>query len=358
MTLVEAEATGIGLPNIPAIDGVEFIEFAVDPEAAASLAEMLASLGFHHAGRHRSKAVDLWRQGRANLVLNQEQDSAAAEYFQLHGPSVCAMALRVDDVARTLERARLLLCPEWQEPVGPGERRIPALRAPDGTLVYLVQPEPGRPFWEDDFHLFPAPEGTEPGAITGFDHIVQALPEGRTGSFVLFWRALFGLVPQQQQDTADPYGLVHSRALVSPSGLFRLALNASENPATATGRFVSAFAGAGVHHIAFATPDGSAAAARMAEGGARLVPMPANYYDDLQSRFDLDDAAAAAMQRLNLLYDRDAGGTFWHLYTEPFQDRFFFEAVQRDGAYAGFGAPNAAIRAAAQSRQQTASQYF
>ena len=64
--------------------------------------------------------------------------------------------LRVDDAARTLDRARALLCPDWQEPIGAGERRIPAVRAPDGTLVYLVQPEAnGRSFWEDDFDLLP-----------------------------------------------------------------------------------------------------------------------------------------------------------------------------------------------------------
>jgi 4-hydroxyphenylpyruvate dioxygenase len=349
LMLVEAQAVGTGLPAVPVLDGIEFLEFAVDAAAAAGLASMLESLGFQHAGRHKSKAVDLYRQGGANLVLNQEQDSAASEHFQLHGPSVCAMALRVDDVGRTLDRARALLCPEWQEPIGPGERRIPAVRAPDGTLVYLIEPEAGRPFWEDDFDLLPV--SGQDAAIDGIDHVVHALPEGRMGTFVLFWRALFGLEPQQQQDTPDPYGLVHSRALVSPGGALRLALNASESRATATGRFVSAFAGAGVHHVAFATADVQATVAAWAGLGAPLVPMPANYYDDLQARWDLDDATAAATAALGLLHDRDAQGGFWHAYTEPFQDRFFFEAVQRDGGYAGFGAPNAGIRTAAQARQ-------
>ena len=137
-------------------DGIEFIEFAVDDEAGRRLGEQLRDLGLHYAGRHRSKSVDLFRQGRVNLVLNSEQDSAASEHFQLHGPSVCAMALRVDDAERALARARALLCPEWQERVGEGERRIPAVRAPDGTLIYLVQPDAsGRSIYEDDFGCFP-----------------------------------------------------------------------------------------------------------------------------------------------------------------------------------------------------------
>ena len=87
------------LPAPPIFDGIEFIEFAVDDEAGRRLGEQLRDLGLHYAGRHRSKSVDLFRQGRVNFVLNSEKDSAASEHFQLHGPSVCAMALRVDDAA-------------------------------------------------------------------------------------------------------------------------------------------------------------------------------------------------------------------------------------------------------------------
>ena len=361
LILTEAEAGGgAGLPPAPALDGVEFLEFAVDEAAGAELAGFLGALGFRHAGRHRSKAVELYRQGGINMVLNAEQDSAAAEHFQQHGASVCAMALRVDDVAGALARAEALLCPPWQEPIGAGERRIPAVRAPDGTLVYLVGPDSGHPFWEDDFDLLTdGPAGlASPAGLTSIDHLVQALPAGRMDGFVLFWRAVFGLAPQPQLETPDPYGLVRSRALVSPGGGVRLALNASESRGTATGRFVSAFAGAGVHHIALAAPDIGRAAAALEALGAPVLPMPDNYYDDLAARWGLDDAALADLQRHGLLYDSDGDGRFWHLYTDAFRERFFFEVVQRRDGYAGFGAANTPVRAAAQARQHPAETLF
>lgn len=74
--------------------------------------------------------MDLYRQGSVNLILNSEQDSAAAEHFALHGPSVCAIGLRVDDARRALARARALLCREWQERIGANERRIPRCARP------------------------------------------------------------------------------------------------------------------------------------------------------------------------------------------------------------------------------------
>lgn len=353
LILAEAEAGGgPGLPPVPALGGVEFLEFAVDEVAGRDLAAFLGSLGFRHAGRHRSKAVELYRQGGISMVLNGEQDSAAAEHFQQHGPSVCAMALRVDDVPGALTRAEALLCPRWQERVGEGERSIPAVRAPDGTLLYLVGTDTGRA-WEDDFDLLPGADGA-PG-LDAIDHVVQAVPAGRMDGFVLFWRALFGLLPQPQLETPDPYGLVLSRALVSPGGGLRLALNASESRGTATGRFISTFAGAGVHHIALSTPEIGRAASALEALGAPVLPMPENYYDDLAARWGLDDAALAELQRHGLLYDDDGAGRFWHLYTDAFWDRFFFEVVQRSGGYAGFGAANTPVRAAAQARQHPAS---
>ncbi len=340
------------LPPPPVFDGVEFLEFAVDDAVGGELARFLTTLGFRHAGQHRSKAVSLYRQGRINLVLNAEQDSAASEHFLLHGPSVCAMALRVDDASRALTRARALLCPEWQEPVGAGERHIPALRAPDGTLIYLVEPSPtGRSIFEDDFIL--TDTGAAADRLTETDHIAQALPTGRLDSYVLFYRAVFGFDAQDTFELPDPYGLIRSRAMVSADGTVRLPLNISESRETATGRFVSAYAGAGVQHIAFATADIFDTSDEMAQAGCEFLPIPPNYYDDLAARHGLEDEFLAQLQSRNLLYDRDDQGDFIHGFTETFDDRFFFEIVQRRG-YQQFGAPNATVRMAVQAQRREA----
>ena len=225
-----------------------------------------------------------------------------------------------------------------------------------GAVVEIEGPAGRREVPLGDFHLLPGEE--EPVGLDGIDHIVQAIPSGRMNGFILFWRALFGLAPQPQLETPDPYGLVRSRALVSPGGQVRLALNSSESRGTETGRFVSKFAGAGVHHVAFAAPDIERAARALQALGAPILPVPANYHDDLAARWGLDDAALTVLQQHALLYDRELPGElpgeFWHLYSEAFQDRFFFEVVQRRGGYAGFGAANASIRAAAQARQHPA----
>ncbi|WP_428493090.1 bifunctional sugar phosphate isomerase/epimerase/4-hydroxyphenylpyruvate dioxygenase family protein [Rhodopila sp.] len=351
LLLVEAEAGATALPPVAALDGVEFLEFAVDEQSGRRLAEVLRGLGFHYAGRHRSKSVDLFRQGRINMILNTEQDSAAAEHFQFHGPSVCAMAFRVDDAPRAARRAEALLCPPWQEPIGPGERRIPALRAPDGTLLYLVEPvADGSTIYDTDFELF-YDAAAEP-LLTSVDHIAQALPMGRMDHFVLFYRALLGLAPEQLWEIPDAMGLIRSRAMASPGGDIRLPLNVSESRDTTTGRFLTTFSGAGVQHIAIASTDIVRTMRGLSARGVRFLPIPNNYYEDIAARWGLDEERLELFRENNVLYDRDDGGEFLHAYTHAFDDRFFFEIVQRIGGYRQYGAANAAVRMAAQAQRR------
>jgi len=346
LALIEAEAGITSLPPPPRVRGFEFLEFAVDEETSMQLAAFLSELGFRHAGAHRSKAVELYRRGQVNFVLNREQDSAAFEHFLLHGASVCAIGLRIDDVAAALSRAEALECPPWSGPIGEGERRIPAVRAPDGMLIHLVQPNAsGRTIWEDDFALDAAAAESAPMTI---DHVAEALPAGRMDSAVLFWRAVFGFTAAPLVEIPDPFGMVSSRAMISPDGSVRLPLNISESRQTATGRFVSAFGGAGIQHVALVTPNAASVVDALAARHTRLLRIPDNYYDDIAARWGLDGSAIETLRRLHLLYDRDAGGEFIHAYTGPFQDRFFFEFVERRGSE-GFGANNAGIRMAAQA---------
>jgi len=353
-SLIFAEASA-STPNLlpPVIEtsGIEFLEFAVDEDSGTALAGLLGKLGFRVAGHHRSKAVTLYRHGAVRILLNSEPDSAAAGHLEMHGPSVCALALRVSDPAAVVDRARALLMPDWNEPTGAGERRMRAVRDPSGLLINLVEvDEGGLGFWADDFKLLPY-ELTA-GGFSSVDHLAVALLPGRLDSFLLFWRALFGLEPQPMLDVADPYGLVQSRAMVNASGTLRLTFNESQARGTTTNRFVSTFSGAGVHHVALATADAAAELRRAKAAGLELLPIPPNYYEDLQARIDVSDTDAAELARLGLLYDRDAGGEFRHAYTGTFQRRFFFEIAERRG-YAGFGAVNAPVRMAAQSREDS-----
>jgi 4-hydroxyphenylpyruvate dioxygenase len=334
-------------------DGVEFLEFAVDEAVGAKLSNWLERLGFAHAGQHRSKDVSLLRQGDINIVLNAEPYSFAHSFFEAHGPSLCATALRVKDGAGALQRACDYRGQPYRGLVGPNEREIPAVRAPDGSLIYLVeQAAEGQTIYDNDFRLDPGAD--QKGGLQRIDHMALALPADSLDSWVLFYKSLLDFEADDEVVLPDPYGLVRSRALRSRCSSVRLPLNISENRNTAIAHALSSYRGSGVHHIAFSCADIFHEVARAKEAGVPLLDIPLNYYDDLAARFDFDDEFLSELAYYNVLYDRDTqGGELFHVYTEAFEERFFFEIIQRKNGYVGYGAANVAVRLAAMAKARS-----
>jgi 4-hydroxyphenylpyruvate dioxygenase len=335
------------LPPPPSVDAVEFLEFAVDGRESAALATLIEGLGFSRVARHRSKNVDLYRQGGVNLVLNREGESFARSFNMLHGSSVCALALRVDKVDRALERARAMECPAYFGKIGPGEALIPAVGGVEGSLIYFIDSE-NASHWERDFLTEPAAEA---GALKKIDHLSNVVRRSEFLTWALFYKSVLGFRSEPQVEVADPHGAFFSRSLRSPNDEVRIALNVSDGGATGVTRFLDAFGGAGFQQIALATDDIFAAVEAARERGVAFLVISDNYYDDLAARFEIAPDLLARMRALGVLYDRVKGGEFFHIYTRMFEDRFFFEIVQREN-YDLFGAANTPVRLAAQARAQ------
>jgi 4-hydroxyphenylpyruvate dioxygenase len=355
--LLEQEATPVANLDIlfapPEADeykGIEFLEFAVDEALGAKLSHWLQQLGFAKAGQHRSKNVSLLRQGDINLILNAEPYSFAHNFFESHGPSLCATALRVKDSAKALERAVAYKGQPFRGLVGPNERQLAAVRALDGSLIYLVdEASEGPTIYDTDFSL--SPQAPAPGLLKSIDHMAMAIPPDTLDSWVLFYKTVLDFKADDEVVLPDPYGLVKSRAVRSRCSSIRLPLNISENRNTAISHALSTYRGSGVHHIAFDCDDIFAAVSKAKEAGVALLDIPLNYYDDLGARFDFDDEFLSELAYYNVLYDRDAnGGELFHVYTEPFEERFFFEVLQRRGGYQGYGAANVAVRLSAMAK--------
>jgi 4-hydroxyphenylpyruvate dioxygenase len=328
------------------VSDTAFVEFAVDHNHAEGLARLLHQLGFRLTGRHRSKAVERWSQGDINLLINSSDNSFARSHCVTHGSGVCALALQVDDVSAMMSRADALQAVTFRQPVGPGEMTIPAIRGVGGSLLYFL--EPASPNWDIDFVKVAGEAGS--GFLRHVDHISQSMRFEEMLSWEQFYTGMFDLQRAPQLEIADPLGLVKSQVLQNRNGSLRLVLNASTATQTMSSRFLTEFFGAGVQHIAFACDDIFKAVSAMRAAGATFLTIPDNYYDDLDGRYELDPAMLKAMKDNGILYDRDDTSEFFQIYTHAFEERFFFEIVQRRG-YEGFGAPNAGIRLAAQTRE-------
>ncbi|MET9523527.1 bifunctional sugar phosphate isomerase/epimerase/4-hydroxyphenylpyruvate dioxygenase family protein [Streptomyces coeruleorubidus] len=328
--LVLQEAVGrAALPEPVVPTGVAFAEL-VTPDAEP-LTALLGALGFTRTARHRGKPVALWEQGDARILVN------TGPAVRRDGTQLAAIGLESPDPAAAARRAEELLAPVLPRRRAPGDVPLDAVAAPDGTeLFFCATGRPGLPDWRADFEdTDPAPA---PATVRRIDHLALVQPWHHFDEAALFHRGVLGLHAQESVDVADPYGLLRSRAVTNADGSVRIALTVGPAPTDDT-----------VHaqHIALATDDVVASARRFRDAGGGLLPVPANYYDDLAARFEFADGELETYRDLGILYDRDAHGVFRHCYTRTV-GRVFFELVQRDDGYRGYGAPNAPVRLAAQ----------
>lgn len=334
-------------PPAQEIKGVSFAEFAVDVENQPALEQFLKPLGFQAMGKHRSKAVSLWGLGQTRFVLNNEPNSFAASFQLMHGVSVCALALEVDDASLSIARAESYGLHQYMGKIGANEHLLPAVRGEEGGLFYFTDKLTKTTDFESDFHVETTLNGDE-----RFDHVAFSLPEGQLESFVLFYRAILGLSPEETFVLTDPMGIVRSKAMSNASKTIRFPLNISDSRNTATARSVQAFSGAGVHHIAIETQDIFVHARAMQAKNAAILPIHENYYLDLASKYDLDETLLADMQMLNILYDKIGESECFHLYTLPFEGRFFMEFIERRQGYTAYAQANAGMRLASLALSQ------
>jgi 4-hydroxyphenylpyruvate dioxygenase len=341
------------LPAKAVCSGVGFVEFAVDERSAVGLERTLSGLGFRRAGLHRSKAVTRWRQGDINIVVNADKEGFAHSFNIMHGTAVCALALRVDDAPGTLDRALTLLDQPFQEPVGPGEMNIPAVRGLGGSLLYFVDRKTGLDrHWDVDFEPVEAEDFTGAG-LRSVDHVSQSMHYEEMLTWLLFYTSLLDVRKTPVQAVIDPGGVVQSQAIETRDGTLRLILNASQSQRTLSSRFLSELFGSGVQHIALSTDDIFATVERLKANGVDLLPIPENYYDDLEVRADLSAGDMERLRQADILYDREGQAEYFQAYTKTLGGGFFFELVERRN-YNGYGAVNAPIRLASQARLASA----
>ena len=327
------------------LDGFEFIEFSA-PEKGL-LEPVFERMGFSRIARHRSKDVDLWRQGEINLIANYETKSPAAYFAAEHGPSACGMAFRVQNARVAYDEAIARGAEPVETRTGPMELRLPAIRGIGGAMIYLVDRYgDALSIYDIDFDYLPGVDRNPVGA--GFkiiDHLTHNVYGGRMAHWGSFYERVFNFREIRYFDIKGEYTGLTSRAMTAPDGKIRIPLN--EEGKAGGGQieeYLRAYNGEGIQHIAFSCDDLPACWDRLKALGTPFAPPPPNaYYDMLEERLPGHGEPVDALQSRGILLDGSTEDGDPRLLLQIFSQTMigpvFFEFIQRKKDE-GFGEGN------------------
>jgi len=331
-------------------DGFEFIEYAApDPPAMAAVFERI---GFRAIARHRHKNVTLYRQGEINFILNAEPDSFAQRFARLHGPSVCAIAFRVQDAASAYRRALSLGAWGFDHQAGPGELNIPGIKGVGDSLIYLVDRWRGKNgaragdignigFFDVDFEPLPNARLEWRGhGLTHIDHLTHNVHRGRMAEWATFYERLFNFREIRYFDIEGRATGVKSKAMTSPCGKIRIPIN--EEGAETPGQiqeYLDRYHGEGIQHIALASDDLLKTVDAVRAAGVKLLDTVDTYYELIDRRIPGHGESVEELKKRKILIDGTPGKLLLQIFTENQLGPIFFEFIQRKGNE-GFGEGN------------------
>jgi 4-hydroxyphenylpyruvate dioxygenase len=320
-------------------DGFEFVEYAAP--VVSAMAALFAKMGFSEAARHRSKEVTLYRQGEINFILNHEPHSFAQAFARVHGPSVCAFAIRVRDAAYSIKQATALGAKAYHGRVGPMELNIPAIRGIGGSLIYLVDRYSDKSIYDVDFVSSSAAPWEIAGAgLTHIDHLTHNAHKGRMDQWAEFYRRLFNFREIRYFNIRGQKTGLHSRALVSPCGKIRIPINEPVDRQSQVQEYLAAYRGEGIQHIALASRDIYTSIEDLRNRGVEFLDTPQAYYHSLEERVPAHGEDLARLARNGILIDGGQdSGLLLQIFSKTVIGPIFFEIIQRKGNE-GFGEGN------------------
>ncbi len=328
------------------LDGFDFVEFSAPKKGI--LEPVFEAMGFSRIARHRSKDVQLWRQGEINLIANYEPRSPAAYFTAEHGPSACGMGFRVRDAAK----AYAMAIERGAEPVevrtGPMELRLPAIRGIGGSIIYLIDRygDGGLSIYDIDF-IYEAGVDRHPigAGMQIIDHLTHNLYGGRMEHWAAFYEQIFNFREIRYFDIKGEYTGLTSKAMTAPDGKIRIPLNEEgQKGGGQIEEYLRAYNGEGIQHIAFSCDDLYAAWNRLKALGTPFAPAPpATYYEMLAERLPGHGEPVDQLQSRGILLDgsteNDDPRLLLQIFSQTMIGPVFFEFIQRKKDE-GFGEGN------------------
>ena len=322
--------------NPVGLDGIEFLEFATpDP---AKLEKVFFSFGFSKIGQHKSKNVQLYRQGDINFVINNEANSFAYDFKTKHGSSICAMALRTKIPAeKALEIAVSRGARKYENQQGDAGN-FPAIYGIGDCVVYFIDQYSDKTYSKD--FEYTGPKEVKGYGFTVIDHMTNNVPKNQMDQWCEFYENVFNFKEKRYFDIKGKKTGLISKVMVSPCGKFSIPINEPTDDKSQIQEYIEEYKGSGIQHVALLTDKIIPSVSSVQKNGVEFLDAPDTYYGMLDSRglgYVKEDVNQ--LKDLSILVDGDEKGYLLQIFTKNLCGPIFFEVIDRKG-HDGFGDGN------------------
>ena len=311
--------------------GLAFVEYATD--RPLELHETFNALGLSRTHRHRTHAVDAYRQGSILFLVNREDASLAARFHRAHGDSVSALGFAFDDPRGAFAEAVVRGARPFE---GTGATfDVPAIYGIGDSLVYFVDSRVGV---ERELLALDRPSMLPKTGFVAIDHLTNNVHGGTLSTWSDFYKNIFGFTEVKAFDIEGKKTGLYSYALRSPCATFALPINEDKGAKGQIAEYLREYRGPGVQHIAFLTHDLLASLDAM-QGALPTLDIDAEYYEDVFHRVPRVRESPERIRSHQVLVDGDESGYLLQIFTKNLVGPIFFEFIQREN-HASFGEGN------------------
>ncbi|MBO0804763.1 MAG: 4-hydroxyphenylpyruvate dioxygenase [Nocardiopsaceae bacterium] len=295
------------------------------------------------------------RAGDVRFVIKGAADPASplADHHRAHGDGVIDVALEVPDTDRCVAHARSAGARILEEPHdltdSDGTVRVARLAAYGDTVHTLVDRSRYNGIYLPGYvrRESAAADGPPPSFVA-LDHVVGNVRLGEMDEWVAFYHRVMGFENMAEfigEDIATEYSALMSKVVANGNHKVKFPLNepAVGKKKSQIDEYLEYYKGAGVQHLALATPDILKTVDELAGRGVEFLSTPDSYYTDpvLRERIGEVRVPVGELRKRGILVDRDEDGYLLQIFTRPIGDRptVFFEFIERHGSL-GFGKGN------------------
>jgi len=333
------------------LQGTDYVEFYVG-NAKQAAHYYMSAFGFQplaYSGPEtgvKDRASYAVRQNKLTLVMTTplRPNNEMADHIYKHGDGVKAIALRVDDAAKSWEETTKRGAKSYLQPKqlkdNDGEVVVSGIHTYGDTVHLFIERRnyngqflPGYREWGNLYY-----KPVETGLLY-VDHCVGNVGWNQMNPWVSFYENVMGfrnILSFDDKDISTEYSALMSKVMSNGNGFVKFPINepAEGKKKSQVEEYLEFYNGEGVQHVAMATNEIVQTVTDLRDRGVEFLKVPTTYYDDLLDRVGQIDEDLEPLKELGILVDRDDEGYLLQIFTKPVEDRptLFFEIIQRKGA--------------------------